>query len=200
MPPTFPTAAKPLTSPSTPMAEDPQTIVHELDPPPPGRGPKKVGVWVGVGCLGVLVLSCCMLAYWAQTFGLQWVLKQSDETKLFVSRVVLAGALENVRATCEGGKPTGKAESWLHSALTPADRDRLCTVDEAAIQRIADPEQTPAQTLTAIGQPEIAERLGLDPTLCFRYELEAFDIVGCFDPDTEGAVPYKIISVEPTTA
>jgi len=88
----------------------------------PRSPPKNVGLWVGLGCLGVLVLSCCLLTFWMQSYGWRWILRQGDETKIWASRAVLVGALEAliVPGLRELRVPTQAVERWL-AAGAPTD-------------------------------------------------------------------------------
>jgi len=179
------------------MPEDPNRLPSAPGPTAPGGDKRNIGLWIGLGCLGVVILSCCLLSYWAQTFGFRWILNQSDETRSWASTVVLTGALEAVRDGCVEGVVTEEAQSWFHPNMTTEARNRLCSIDEATIQKIATPDQVAAESLAAIGEPDVAERLGMDPTLCYRYATETVRIIGCFERDAEsGAIPYKIIDVE----
>jgi hypothetical protein len=111
--------------------------------------------------------------------------------------VVLTGALEGIRSTCVEGVPSEDVQRWFHPDMTVEARDRLCTIDEATIQRIAAPDQVTVETLTATGEADVAIGFGMDPTLCYRYTTETVRILGCFEPDAEsGAIPYKILEVE----
>ncbi len=180
------------------MPEDPHRLPNAPGPSAPSKDERNIGLWIGLGCLGVVILSCCLLSYWAQTFGFRWILNQSDETRSWASRVVLTGALEVIRDGCVDGVATEEAQRWFHPNVTSQARNALCSIDEATIQKIATPDQVPAESLAAIGgDPELAERFGMDPTLCYRYATETVRIIGCFERVAEsGAIPYKIIDVE----
>ena len=179
------------------MAEDPNRFPSNPGPISPGRDKRDIGLWVGLGCLGVVILSCCLLSYWVQTFGFRWILNQSDETKGWASRVVLTGALESIRSTCVEGVASEDVQRWFHPDMTVEARNRLCAIDEATIQQIAAPDQVAVDTLAATGKTDVAERFGMDPTLCYRYATETVLIIGCFEPDAEsGVIPYKIVDVE----
>ncbi|MDH3200737.1 MAG: hypothetical protein OEM15_07580 [Myxococcales bacterium] len=179
------------------MPEDPNELPNVPGPTAPAGDERNIGLWVGIGCLGVVILSCCLLSYWAQTFGFRWILNQSDETRSWASRVVLTGALEGIRASCVEGVATEDAQRWFHSNMTSEARNRLCNIDEATIQKIAAPDQVTGQLLAAIGEPDVAAQFGMDPALCYRYATETVRIIGCFERDAEsGVVPYKIIGVE----
>lgn len=185
------------------MPEDPNRFPRDPEPTPPVAGERNTTLWAGMGCLGVMVLSFCLLSYWAQTSGFRWILKQGDETRGWASRVVLTGALESIRSTCIDGVASEDAQTWFHSDLPSAARNLLCSIDDEAIQRIATPPtetdlSTPweAETLASIGEPEAAVRLGMDPALCYRYASETIRIIGCFQlgPESE-TIPYEIIDV-----
>ncbi len=179
------------------MPEDPNKLPKDPGSTAPVGDERNIGLWVGIGCLSAVILSCCLLSYWAQTFGFRWILKQSDETRSWASRVVLTGALEGIRDSCVEGVATEDAQRWFHPNMTSESRNRLCGIDEATIQKIAAPDQVAAESLAAIGEPDVAVRFGMDPALCYRYMTETVRIIGCFEQDAEsGAIPYKIIDVE----
>ncbi|MDH3726570.1 MAG: hypothetical protein OER77_03485 [Myxococcales bacterium] len=179
------------------MPEDPNRPPSDPSPTAPGGDKRNIGLWVGLGCLGVVISSCCLLSYWAQTFGFRWILNQSDETRSWASRVVLTGALEGIRSTCVEGVASEDVQSWFHPDMTSEARNRLCGIDEATIQKIAAPDQVAGELLAAIGEPDMAARFGMDPALCYRYATETTRIIGCFEQDAGSRViPYKIIDVE----
>lgn len=185
------------------MTEDPRPSPEEPADAPPvqdKRTSRNVGLWAGLGCLAVIVSSCCLLSYWAQTFGFQWVLNQGDEVRSYASRVVLTGALQGIRGTCVEGTTSEDVERWFHADLPQEARNRLCNVDEATIQQIGSPEQVSADTLLVTGETDLAIRHEMDPALCYRYKTETLSIVGCFQSgDDASAIPFEIIEVEPTT-
>ncbi len=179
------------------MPEDPNRPPSDPSPTAPRAENRNVGLWVGLGCLGLVILSCCLLSYWAQTFGFRWILNQGDETRSWASRVVLTGALEGIRSTCLEGVPSEDAQRWFHPGMTSQARNHLCAIDEATIQKIAAPDQVAIESLTAIGEADTAVRFGMDPTLCYRFATETVRIIACFDRDADsGVIPYKIIDVE----
>lgn len=187
------------------MPEDTHRFPVDPESTPPQAENRNVGLWVGSGCLGVVIVSCCLLSYWTQTFGFRWILNQGDEARSIASAWVLTGALESVRTSCVDGVANEDVQAWFHSNVGVAARNSLCGIDEAAIQQIVpargDTEmvETALDTLAAIGESDIATRLGMDPTLCYRYTTDSFRIIGCFEVDGKsGGIPYKIIAVEPT--
>ena len=179
------------------MPEDPNRLPNDPEPTAPAGDKRNIGLWVGLGCLGVVILSCLLLSYWAQTFGFRWILNQSDDTRSWASRVVLTGALEGIRSTCVEGVASEDAQRWFHGDMTSEARNRLCAIDEATIQKIAAPDQVEVESLAASGDPNVAARFGMDPALCYQYMTETIRIIGCFEQDAEsGVIPYKIIDVE----
>lgn len=187
------------------MPEDPHRFPTEPEPIPPDADKSHVGIWVGSGCLGIVIVSCCLLSYWAQTFGFRWILNQGDEAKSVASAWVLTGALESIRSSCVDGVASEDAQSWFHSDVSVGARNSLCAIDEETIQQIvpsrdeADGQGMVVDTLASIGETEMATRFEMDPSLCYRYTADEFHITGCFELDGEsGAIPYKIIDVTPT--
>lgn len=163
-------------------------------PDPPER--RRVGLWAGLGCLGILVLSCCMLSYWAQKHGFRWVLNQNEEVRGYVSRGLMSAGLQGIAGTCSDGVPSDDGATWFHPDLPAEERNVICTVDFAVIQQIGSEEQAPAQTLTASGESDLAAEYQMSPDDCYRYRMETFSVVGCYDrsPDATG-LPYRIIDV-----
>jgi len=155
--------------------------------------PRNIGLWVGFGCLGVLLLSCCLLTFWVQAYGMRFILGRGEGTQMWISRVVLVGALEGTRKTCTNGVISEDALPWFHPNMPSETRNLACSLDEATLQALALPERS---TTVPIGQTDRAARasdLGMDPTLCFWHRTEGLSAVGCFD--TEGstaAIPYRI--------
>ncbi|MEM9726954.1 MAG: hypothetical protein AAF997_00105 [Myxococcota bacterium] len=172
------------------------------DEPPHGRpNNPNVGLWAGLGCLGVLLLSCCLFAYWAQANGFRWVLNQGDEVRSSASRGLISVALQGIAATCTDGAPAEDVSYWFHPDVPSGQRSLLCGVDEVTLQQILSAEQTPSRTLTALGQQPLAAEFGMDPDHCYRYTTETVSVVGCLDtgPDA-GPLPYRIIDVSSTAA
>lgn len=179
------------------MPEDSDRLPRDPSPTESGGDKRNLGLWVGLGCLGVVISSCCLLSYWAQTFGFRWILNQSDETRSWASRVVLTGALEGIRNTCVEGIASEDVQRWFHPDMTSEARNRTCSIDEATIQEIAAPDQVAVESLAAIGEDDMAARFGMDPALCYRYTTETARIIGCFERDAaSGVIPYKIIDVQ----
>ncbi|MEM7137762.1 MAG: hypothetical protein AAF500_14355 [Myxococcota bacterium] len=176
---------------------EPDSSQHPNEAAPGGRS--NVGLWAGIGCLGAIVLSCCLLSYWVQAYGFQWVLSQDDEMRSYASRVVMSGALQGITATCVNGLPAEDAEIWFHPDATRATRTTVCGIDEITLQEISTPERAASRTLVESEEQDLAVRYGMDPALCYRYVAEAVSLVGCFDtgPDAE-SIPYKIIDAHPS--
>ncbi len=167
--------------------------MEEDTPQPPAHN---IGLWVGVGCLGVLVVSCCLLTFWAQTYGVRSMMNQGDEAKIWLSRMILVGALEGTRKTCTDGVISEDTLPWFHPRLPSETRNRACALDDTALQTLSDPEKASAVSLIHTDHPELATAFDLDPTTCFEHATEDLSVVGCFD--VEGgpeAVPYQIIDL-----
>ena len=162
-------------------------------PQPPQRN---IGLWVGFGCLGVLVLSCCLLTFWLQSYGLRFILGQGDGTKIWVSRMILVGALEGTRKTCSDGVISEDTLPWFHPDMASEARNRACALDEATLHALSSPGQASAVPLTQIGRAELATRFGMDPAFCFEHATEEMSAVGCFDAEGgPSAIPYQIIDL-----
>jgi hypothetical protein len=161
-----------------------------------GSRARNVGVWIGLGCLGIFILSCCLLGFWAQAYGWRWILRQGDDTKIWASRMILVGALESARKSCRDGTIGEDAAPWFHPDVPSATRDLACTLDRASLRALGDAELAPAVPLGQSEQAELAARFGMDPGFCFRHATEAVRAVGCFDPEGgTGSIPYQIIDL-----
>ena len=157
---------------------------------------QNVGVWIGLGCLGTFVLSCCLLAFWAQAYGWRWILRQGDDTKIWASRMIVVGALESVRKSCRDGTIGEDASPWFHPDVPPATRDLACALDPGTLRALSDPELASVIPLGQTDQAALAARFGMDATLCFEHATETVRAVGCFDPDGgAGSIPYQIIDL-----
>ncbi|MDH3655859.1 MAG: hypothetical protein OEN21_16470 [Myxococcales bacterium] len=130
---------------------------------------------------------------------MRFILGQGEGTQMWVSRVVLVGALEGTRKSCTDGVISEDALPWFHPNMPSETRNLACSLDEATLRALASPERS---TAVPIGQTEraaLASELGMDPTLCFGHRTEDLSAVGCFD--TEGstaAIPYRIIDLSLT--
>lgn len=165
----------------------------EDTPPPP---PRNTGLWVGLGCLGVLVLSCCLLTFWVQSYGWRWILRQGDETKIWASRTILVGALEGTRKTCSDGVISEDALPWFHPDMPSETRNLACALDEATLRALGTPESASAIPLTQSDRTELAAQFGMDATLCFQHATGDMSAVGCFDAEGgPGTIPYQIIEL-----
>jgi len=165
----------------------------EEAPSPPSRN---VGLWVGLGCLGVLVLSCCLFSYWAQVYGWRFILSQGDDTKMWASRTILVGALASTAKSCKDGKVGKDALPWFHPDMPAESRDLACSVDEASLRKLGVPEQSSTRLLSDTDRADLAAHFGMDPALCFEHSAEGVTAVGCFNPDAEsGTIPYQIIDL-----
>jgi hypothetical protein len=162
----------------------------------PRSPPRNVGLWVGLGCFGVLVLSCCLLTFWLQSYGWRWILRQGDETKVWASRAIVVGALEATRRTCSDGVVSEDALPWFHPDMPPNVRNLACSLDEATLQALATPEQASAVPLTQTERSDLATRFGMDANLCVQHSTDEINVVGCFDADGgPGTIPYQIIDL-----
>lgn len=161
------------------------------------RTPRRnIGLWVGLGCFGVLVLSCCLLTFWAQSYGWRLILNQGDETKIWASRVILVGALEGTRKTCDQGVISEDTLPWFHPHMPSEARNRACSIDQATLQALSSPELASATPLIETGRVDLAARFRKDATLCFQHATGDVIAVGCFDADGgPGAIPYQIIEL-----
>jgi len=165
----------------------------EDSPQPPARN---TGLWVGLGCLGIMVLSCCLLTFWVQSYGLRFVMSQGDGTKIWFSRMILVGALESTRKTCNDGVISEDALPWFHPNLPSEARNVACSLDEATLQALSVPEQASAIPLTQTNRAELGVRFGMDPASCFQHTAGDMSVVGCFDAESgPSAIPYQIIDL-----
>ncbi len=165
-----------------------------------GQSPSRnIGLWVGFGCLGVLVLSCCLLTFWVQSYGMQFILGQGEGTKMWTSRLVLVGALEGTRKTCTNGVISEDALPWFHPNMPSETRNLACSLDAAMLQALAAPERSTIVSIEQTDRATLASGLGMDPTLCFAHRTEDLSAFGCFDTDrSSGAIPYLIIDLSLT--
>ena len=153
-------------------------------------------MWVGLGCLGILVLSCCLLTFWAQSYGWRWILGQGDETKIWASRMILVGGLEGTRKTCTDGVISEDALPWFHPDMPSETRNLACSFDEATLQALGTPEQASSVPLAQTDRVDLAARFGMDATLCFEHVTDDMTAVGCFDAEGgPGTIPYQIIDL-----
>ena len=153
-------------------------------------------MWVGLGCLGILVLSCCLLTFWAQSYGWRWILGQGDETKIWASRMILVGGLEGTRKTCTDGVISEDALPWFHPDMPSETRNLACSFDEATLQALGTPERASSVPLAQTDRVDLAARFGMDATLCFEHVTDDMTAVGCFDAEGgPGAIPYQIIDL-----
>ena len=167
--------------------------MSEETPKPP---PRNIGLWVGLGCLGVLVISCCLLTYWAQAYGWRWILDQGDDSKIWVSRMVLVGALEGTRKGCSDGVISEDSLPWFHPEMPPARRNLACSLQEATLRDLGTPELSTARSLVQTDRAELASTFGMDPTLCFEHSTGDVTVIGCFNADGGArAIPYQIIDL-----
>jgi hypothetical protein len=171
-------------------------IPGEMTEETPSSPSRNVGLWVGLGCLGVLVLSCCLFSYWAQAYGWRLVLSQGDETKIWASRTILVGALASSAKSCKDDVVGQDALPWFHPEMTEESRNLVCGVDEAVLRRLGRPEESSTRVLRDTDRAGLAARFGMDPALCFEHAAEGITAVACFDPDAEsGTIPYQIIDL-----
>jgi hypothetical protein len=167
------------------MTEDPSQ--------PPARN---IGLWVGLGCLGVLVLSCCLITFWVQSYGLRFVMGQGDGTKTWFSRMILVGALEGTRKTCNDGVISEDTLPWFHPALPSETRNLACSLDEATLQALSSPDNASAIPLIRTDRAELGRRFGMDPAFCFEHSAGDMKVVGCFNAEGgPSASPYQIIDL-----
>ncbi len=161
--------------------------------------PRNIGLWLGFGCLGVLVLSCCLVTFWVQSYGLRFILRQGEGTQIWISRVVLAGALEGARKTCADGMISEDALPWFHPSMPAESRNLACALDETMLQALAAPEQDSTVPLSRTDRAELASEFGKDPALCFEHSTADLIAVGCFDTEgRSGSIPYQIIDLSLT--
>ena len=162
-------------------------------PQPPTRN---IALWVGLGCLGVLVLSFCLLTFWVQSYGSRFILSQGDGTKIWFSRMVLVGALEGTRKTCNEGVISEDTLPWFHPDMPSEARNLACSLDEANLRALGTPERASAVPLAQTDRADLAASFGMDATLCFHHATDDMSAVGCFDaeggPET---IPYQIIDL-----
>jgi len=165
----------------------------EEAPSPPSRN---VGLWVGLGCLGILVLSCCLFSYWAQVYGWRFLLSQGDETKMWASRTILVGALASSAKSCEDRTVGKDALPWFDPDMPAEARNLACSLDEGALQDLAAPEHSSTRVLRDTDRAALATKYGMNPDLCFEHSAKGVTAVGCFDPTAEGGtIPYRIIDL-----
>ena len=170
-------------------------MMEEAAQPPP----RNIGLWVGFGCLGVLVVSCCLLTFWVQSYGMRFILGQGEGTRMWISRVVLVGALEGTRKTCNNGVISEDALPWFHSKMPSETRNLACSLDEAILQALASPERSTTVPIEQTNRAALAADLGMDPTLCFAHRTEDVSAIGCFNTEGgSGAIPYEIIDLRRT--
>jgi hypothetical protein len=130
---------------------------------------------------------------------MRFILRQGEGTQMWISRVVLVGALEGARKTCNNGVISEDALPWFHPNMPSETRNLACSLDEAMLQALAAPERSTVVPLGQTDRAGLATELGMDPTLCFAHRTEDLSALGCFY--TEGgsaAIPYQIIDLSLT--
>jgi hypothetical protein len=158
--------------------------------------PRNIGLWVGFGVLGAMVLSCCLMTFWAQSYGLRFILRQDDESKMWISRMLVVGALEGTRKSCTDGVISEDTLPWFHANLPSESRNRACLLQETMLQALSTPERSATVSLEQTDRAELATKLGLDPTLCFQHSTDRMSVVGCLDAEGgPGSIPYQIIDL-----
>lgn len=161
--------------------------------------PRNIGLWVGLGCLGVLVLSCCLLTFWVQSYGMRFILAQGEGTQMWMSRVVLVGALEGTRKTCADGVISEDALPWFHPNMPSEARNLACSLDEATLRALATPERSTIVPIEQTDRAELATALGMDAKRCFMHRTGDLSAIGCFDTErSAAAIPYRIIDLSST--
>ena len=146
--------------------------------------------------LGVLVLSCCLLTFWAQSYGWRLVLEQGDETKIWASRVLLVGALGGTRKTCNDGVISEDTLPWFHPDMPSEARNRACSLDEATLQALSSPEQASATPISQTDRADLARASAWTRPCASNMRQLGVSAVGCFDAEGgPGAIPYQIIDL-----
>jgi hypothetical protein len=131
-----------------------------------------------------------------QSYGLRFVMGQGDGTKIWFSRMLLVGALDGTRKTCNEGVISEDTLPWFHPDLPSEARNLACSLDEATLQALSSPEQASEVPLTHTNRAELGTRFGMDPALCFQHATGDMSVVGCFDAEGgPGAIPYQIIDL-----
>lgn len=136
------------------------------------------------------------MTFWAQSYGLRFIVGQDDSTKIWFSRVLVVGALEGTRKTCTDGVISEDTLPWFHSNLPSESRNLACRLDEAMLQALSTPERASGVSLAQTDRAELATGFGLDPALCFEHSTEGLTVIGCFDAEGgAGSIPYQIIEL-----
>ena len=99
---------------------------------------------------------------------------------------------------CNHGKVSGNAAQWFDSKATEQTLHMACTIDITSLRKVDEPEAASEKLLSETNQAAMAHKLGLDPTMCYRYATDAWNLIGCYDLNTKGPMPYKIIDIRPS--
>jgi len=131
-----------------------------------------------------------------QSYGVRFILGQSDGTKIWLSRIIVVGALEGTRKTCTDGVISEDTLPWFHPRMPSEARNRACSLDEEMLLSLGTPDRDAAAPIGQTDRAELASELGMDPSLCFQHTTDDLSVVGCFDPEGGmGAIPYQIIDL-----
>ena len=161
------------------------------EPPPP---PKRTGLFVALGCLGVVLLSCGLLTWWLQAYGLQWMASQGGAMAAEASRVVLVEGLNTVKQHCQDGKVGGDGRQWFSADASEGTRAVACDLSRSEVAQLSDPNQTKITSLAELTD-DVSSRFEVDPRYCYQYAATATTTVACFDLESGDQIPYKILEI-----
>ena len=160
---------------------------------PPPR--KRTGLWVGIGCLGAFLTSCCLLTWWVVSYGPQYIANEGGELSAYGSQMFMAVGLQTASRSCEGGEATGQGLGWFPPEASSETKKLVCDLDRSTLEQLSDPQKTKGVVLSETDEAPLAESMGFDPAKCYRYTAEHWRVIGCFDLESKGQLPYKILAV-----
>lgn len=128
------------------------------------------------------------------SFG-HWLAESDSPLRAVGSRIFASQVVKVAAENCDSGQVGGDAVRWFHESASEQTRRLACTIDVSALADSENPDAVAERLLSETDQAALAERAGLNPAQCYRYESDAWTLIGCFDASTEGPMPYKILDI-----
>ncbi len=158
-------------------------------------------LWLGIGggCL-LLVIVACVGSWW-------WCKSKAEEVGQGLgnlggemNRISLSFALSTIKSSCMSDPSGAGAANSFHPTTFPQLQSVACQVNDQTVSAFGascetQPRPSPCSTVqpvSAAGDEQYAEAVGIAPASCWSYVSGSAKIVGCNTPEGQ----FKIVHME----
>jgi hypothetical protein len=159
-----------------------------MDGPPPKKKSKAL-MWVGIGCLAIVICSGAgLLGCWYCTKSA--VEGAGSAFQAEMQRVSLSLMLSGIQSSCAFDPSGSGTAPYFHPSVYPMYQAQACLVDANVIGAYGDATRAQATSVAGSAYEATATGLGYQAANCTLFTSGSSKIVGCADTTGQFVIVY----------